>query len=126
LLGLFAALGLALAAVGVYGVMAQAVAERTREIGLRAALGASRGDVQRMMVSRGAKLVAAGLVMGVGCSLAVSELLQNLYQFRGVSPRDPATYAIAVTTLLLAAFAACYLPARRASRIEPMAALRNE
>ena len=126
LLGLFAALGLMLAAIGVYGVMAQAVAERTREIGLRAALGASRGDVQRMVFSRGAKLVGAGLVLGIACSLAASQLLQHLYRFRGVSPRDPATFGIAVATLMLAALLACYLPARRASRIEPMDALRNE
>jgi putative ABC transport system permease protein len=126
LLGLFAALGLMLAAIGVYGVMAQAVAERTREIGLRAALGASRGDVQRMVFSRGARVVGVGLALGIACSLAATQMLRHLYDFRGVSPRDPATYGIAVATLLAAALLACYLPARRAARIEPMEALRNE
>ena len=126
LLGLFAALGLMLAAIGVYGVMAQAVTERTREIGLRAALGASRADLLKLMFSRGVRLIAAGLALGFGCALAVSRLLQHLYHFRGVSPRDPATFAVAASTLLLAALLACYLPARRASRIEPMEALRNE
>jgi len=126
LLGLFAALGLLLAAVGVYGVMAQAVAERTREIGLRVALGADRGQVLRMVFRRGFILVAVGLATGLAGALAVSQGLQHLYRFRGVSPRDPATFAVAAVTLLLAALLACYLPARRASGIEPMEALRQE
>jgi putative ABC transport system permease protein len=124
LLTIFAALALVLAAVGIYGVMAYAVAQRTREIGVRLALGAQPGDVLSMVLVGGGKLAAFGLVIGLVGSLGVSYLLRS--QLYGVSSSDPATYVAVAALLGLVALAACYLPARRATRVDPLIALRYE
>jgi ABC-type antimicrobial peptide transport system permease subunit len=120
----FALVALALAAVGVYGVIAYSVARRTRELGIRAALGAAPGDLVRDVVLGGVQLTAIGIAAGcVGAMLAGRLLTSMLY---GLTPRDPATLAGAVAVLALVAIVACWLPARRASRIDPVAALRME
>jgi predicted permease len=124
LLGSFAALALLLAALGVGGVLATSVSRRRQEIGVRLALGAQRGDVVRLVVRQGMMLAIAGVAIGLPVSIALTRLISSL--LFEVSPRDPLTFT-AVTTLLIgvAAFA-CYLPARRATRIEPIEALRQE
>ena len=124
LLSIFAALALVLAAVGIYGVMAYAVAQRTREIGVRLALGAQPRDVLGMVLMGGGKLAAFGLVLGLVGSLGVTYLLRS--QLYGVSSTDPVTYASVALLLGLIALAACYLPARRATRVDPLVALRYE
>jgi putative ABC transport system permease protein len=124
LVSAFAALGVALVAVGLYGVMSYAVAQRTREIGVRMALGAARGAVIRLVLGEGMLLAgvgaAAGVVIACACARAAGGLLF------GVSPADPATLAAVATLVCAVALAACAVPARRATRIEPLAALRHE
>jgi putative ABC transport system permease protein len=124
LLGSFAALALLLAALGVGGVLATSVSRRRQEIGVRLALGAQRGDVLRLVVRQGMVLAIAGIAIGLPASIALTRLISSL--LFEVTPRDPVTFT-AVTTLLIgvAAFA-CYLPARRATRIEPIVALRQD
>jgi len=118
----FAVLALLLAAAGIYGVMAYLVAARTREIGVRMALGATRGAVLRLVVGRGLGLALAGIAVGAVAALATGQLLASqLYQ---IQPRDPATLAAAALVLLAAALLACYLPARRAASVDPNQALR--
>jgi putative ABC transport system permease protein len=124
LLGIFAALALVLSATGVYGVMSYAVSQRTREIGLRAALGASPRDVRRLVLRGGMTLTALGLAIGVAAALAVTRLLSSL--MFGISPRDPLTLGVSAVLLTMVALLACYLPARRAARIDPLVALRKE
>jgi predicted permease len=124
LLGLFSALALSLALVGIYAVVSYAVAQRTSEIGLRMALGAERSQVVRMVLAHAVKLTAAGAVLGVGASLATTQALRSL--LFGVTPTDPATFALAPICLALAAIVSSALPAWRASRIEPIEALREE
>ena len=124
LLAGFSALALALAAIGIYGVIAYGVSQRTYEIGLRMALGARSGQVAGMMVSRGVRLVGIGLVLGVAGSLAVTGLLQSLLV--GVSRLDPVTMAGVVLLLGAVAASAAWLPARRASAVDPMVALRRD
>ena len=120
----FAALALLLAAVGVYGVIAQSVTARTREIGLRMAVGADRGRVARGVIGEGLGLAALGTAFGVAGGAALSQVMRGLlYQ---VSPTDPWTFAAAVPLLAVAAVAACALPALRAARLDPMRALRDE
>jgi ABC-type antimicrobial peptide transport system permease subunit len=121
---LFALVALSLAAVGLYGVLAFTVARRTAEIGIRMALGAQRTDVRRMVVGQGMGIVAIAIALGVGGALATGRLLGSLLY--GVSPRDPVTYATVVGVLLAMALLACWIPARRATRIDPMEALRHE
>jgi putative ABC transport system permease protein len=124
LLSIFAALALVLAAVGIYGVMAYVVAQRTREIGVRLALGAQSRDVLSMVLMGGGKLAAFGLALGLVGSLAVNYFLRS--QLYGVSSSDPVTYGVVAVLLGLVALAACYLPARRATRVDPLVALRYE
>ena len=124
LVGLFAAAALALAAVGVYGVVAFSVARRTQEIGIRIAIGADRSDVLRLVLGEGARMAVLGLVIGIGASLAITRLMSTL--LFGVSATDPLTFAAVAVLLSLVALAASYIPARRAVRVDPMTALRYE
>ncbi len=124
LLGAFAGLALLLGAVGVYGVIAYTVGERTREIGLRIALGAGVGDVVGMVLRQGALLAAAGIGAGLLASLAATRALAGLLY--GVTATDPLTFAVVPAVLAAAALLATWLPARRASRVDPMTALRGD
>ncbi|MBV9886282.1 MAG: ABC transporter permease [Acidobacteria bacterium] len=124
LLGFFGFVALALAAVGVYGVIAYSVAERTHEIGIRVALGASRGDVAEMVMSQGLAMTVGGLVIGLAGALFATRYMATLLY--GIAPRDPVTFGAAAGTLAVVALAACYLPARRAMTVDPMIALRHE
>jgi ABC-type antimicrobial peptide transport system permease subunit len=123
-LGLFALLALALCAVGIYGVVGYAVSRRTFEIGVRMALGADLADVRRMVVRDALRPVAAGLGVGVAGALALTRVLRA--ELFGIQPHDPATFMAVVLTLLVVALVAAYLPARRASRVDPVVALRAE
>ena len=124
LFGSFAALALILAAIGLYGVLSYAVAQRTREIGIRMALGADRGTVTRMIVTNGATVAALGLTIGLVAAVVLTRLMGGLLY--GVSATDPVAFGLAAATLLPVALLACYVPARRASRIDPMVSLRVE
>jgi putative ABC transport system permease protein len=124
LLGIFAGLALVLACIGVYGVLAYAVAQRTREIGVRMALGARALDVTQMILARGLRLGVLGLVAGLALALGLGKLLQTLLY--GVKAVSPAVYVATAATLLLVALLACTIPAMRASRVDPMVALRDE
>ena len=124
LLGCFAGLALVLAGIGIYGVVAFAVSRRTREIGIRMALGAEKGDVLRMVVGEGLKLAVIGVAVGIAGALALTRFLTSLLY--GVTPTDPLTF-IAVSLIMIAvALVACYIPARRAAKVDPMVALRYE
>ncbi|MEO8129378.1 MAG: ABC transporter permease [Bryobacteraceae bacterium] len=124
LLGAFAALALLLASIGIYGVLSYSVTQRTREIGLRMALGATGGDMMRMIVGHGLGLTMAGLAAGAaGAFLLTKAMAKLLY---GIAPADPGTYAGVALLLTAVAAMACYIPARRASRVDPMVALRDE
>jgi predicted permease len=124
LLGIFAGLALVLACIGVYGVLAYSVAQRTREIGVRMALGARPLDVTRMILGRGLKLSAIGLVTGAVLAGALGILLRTL--LFGVTPAAPLVYAGTAATLIIVALAACVIPAQRAARVDPVVALRDE
>jgi putative ABC transport system permease protein len=124
LFGAFAAIGLVLAAAGIYSVLSFHVTRRTHELGVRMALGAPRGHVLGLLLTMGGRLVAAGLVVGLIASAGATRLLQS--QLFGVEPVDPVAYSAVAVLLLFVAFIACYLPARRAARVDPVIALRTE
>jgi putative ABC transport system permease protein len=124
LLGAFAGLALLLAVVGIYSVMSYSVSRRTNEIGIRVALGASRGDVLLLVVRQAMLLALIGSAIGIAGGLSLSRLMAS--QLYGVGPTDPITFVAVAALLMLVSLAASYLPARRAMRVEPTAALRYE
>ncbi len=124
LLGTFATMALVLSAVGIYGVISYGVTRRTHEIGIRMALGADRGDVLELIVTQGMTVILIGVCLGIGLTLLSTHLMSILLY--GVRPTDPATLAIASLGLLVVAFHATYIPARGATKVDPMAALRHE
>jgi putative ABC transport system permease protein len=123
-LGIFAASALLLSLIGLYGLIAYSVAERTSEIGVRRALGAQPGDILRMVIGQGLRLVLIGLALGLGGALALSQLLKRF--LFGVAPSDPETFVGVAIILTVVAVVACWIPARRAMKIEPTEALRYE
>jgi predicted permease len=124
LLGIFAALALLLACVGIYGVISYLVGQRTHEIGVRVALGAQHRDVMRLIIGHGAKMALIGVAIGIAAALALTRLMSN--QLFGVSAHDPLTLAAVAILLIIVAIAACYIPARRAMRVDPIVALRHD
>ncbi|HVG92242.1 MAG TPA: FtsX-like permease family protein, partial [Alphaproteobacteria bacterium] len=127
LLGIFAALALLLASVGIYGLLANLVQQRTREVGIRMALGAQQADVFRMMIGQGLKMTLTGIALGVAASLVLTRAFSSFsHLLYGVTGNDPLTVLLASLLLTVTAAMACYIPARRATRVAPTAALRQE
>jgi ABC-type antimicrobial peptide transport system permease subunit len=124
ILGVFAGLGLILALIGVYSVIAYVVSQRAHEIGIRMALGASRADVLWMVLRMGLRLIGIGLAVGLLASLALTRLIAA--QLWGVSPHDPVTLTGVIAVLVLFGVAACYVPARKATALDPITALKVE
>jgi predicted permease len=124
LLGFFAVVALGLSCVGIYGVISYLVGERTREIGVRMALGAQRGDVLRLILGQGARMALAGVAIGIVLSLFLTRLMSA--QLYGVTPHDPLTFAVVGVILVVVALAACWLPARRAASVNPIECLRAQ
>ena len=122
-LGIFAALALLMACVGIYGVIWHWVGERTHEIAIRVALGAERRDIVQMVLRDGAKLIVVGVIIGLAAALGLARLMSSM--LFGISTHDPLSVAGVTSVLTFVAFAACYVPARRATRVDPLAALRN-
>ena len=123
LLGLFAAVALLLASVGIYDVIAHTVVERTKEVGIRRALGAQQGDILRLVLGRGLGIALGGVAIGLGGAFALTRVIDSLLYHVGA--KDPATFAGISLLLVLVALVASYIPARRATRIDPMEALRG-
>jgi putative ABC transport system permease protein len=124
LLGFFAFCGLLMAVIGLYGVISFLATQRTQEIGVRMALGATRGNILRLIAAEGVRLIVLGGVLGLGAALAVAQLLKSL--LFDVGPRDPASYAAVALLLAMVALVATLIPARTAMRVEPVVALRYE
>ena len=124
LVAVFAGVALLLTAVGLYGVVAYSTSQRTREIGVRLAMGATGGDVLRLVVGGGVKLALIGIAIGLASAAALARLVEAM--LFEVTPSDPASYAATALILLAVAVAACYVPARRASRVDPLIALQTE
>jgi ABC-type antimicrobial peptide transport system permease subunit len=124
LLGVFAALAVVLSAVGIYGVISYIAAQRTQEIGIRMALGAGRANVLGMVLSEAGRMALLGVGIGLVTAFALTRLMSSI--LFGVSTHDPLTYLGVAALLMLVALAACYIPARRATRVDPMVALRYE
>jgi ABC-type antimicrobial peptide transport system permease subunit len=124
LLSAFGALALILASIGIYGVVSYSVGQRTREIGVRMALGAQRRNVLGLVLGQGARLAGLGIAIGLVAAIGVTRLMASL--LFGVAPRDPLTFFAVPVLLMAIALLACYIPARRAMRVDPMVALRSE
>ena len=124
LLGLFAALALLLAAVGIYGITSYAVAERRQEIGIRMSLGAQTRDILKLVVGQGIKLALVGLLIGLVASIALTRLMKKL--LFNVNTTDPLTFIVVAALLVAVALVACYIPARRAASVDPLVALRYD
>ncbi len=124
LLGLFAGLAVGLAAIGLYGVISYAVAQRTHELGIRTALGATRADVLTMIVRQGLVLVLLGVAIGIPAAVGLTRVIAS--QLFGITPTDPATFAAASVVFVGIALLACSIPAHRATKVDPLVALRAE
>lgn len=123
-IGTFSAIALLLAALGVYGLISYFASQRTHEIGIRMALGTHPRDVVALMIREAMTLISLGIVIGLPAALALTRLMRRM--LFGIKPDDPITFAGVAALLAVVAFVACYLPARRASRMDPLAALRHE